>query len=58
MPAYTVRINRMIEWEQTYEGDDLSPAAAIELAKLETHHGTIVWEKVRIEDARPAKKAS
>lgn len=51
MPAYKIRLRRVIEWEQTYEEPDLTPAAAVELAKLEAHHGAVIDENVLIEEA-------
>jgi hypothetical protein len=42
-----------MEWEQVYEAD--SPETAIELAKLEAHHGTVVDELASVEEVQPAE---
>lgn len=49
MKTYLVRLRRVIEWEQMYEAD--SPEVAVDLAKLEAHHGTIVDEIASVAEA-------
>jgi len=46
--VYKVRLRRVIEWEQTYAA--ASSDEALELAKLEAHHGTIVDEFSSVEE--------
>ncbi len=49
---YLVKLRRELEWENYYEADN--EGVAVDLAKLEAHHGFVTDEQVIVEQVEEA----